>query len=215
MKMNLLNFSESHLLALLSASAVLRRKEQLKYILLALKRRKSPKRKIYEALLQTYLFAGFPSAIESLKIFAEYFRAPGLSSEKNTPQIFWERGEKNCRRIYGAKYEKLLSNIGRVSPELADWLVHEGYGKVLGRSGLSLKEREISVISILAALKFEDQLYSHINGGVRLGIKISEIRKVIENLDELGRRRLSRFGLKVCNKFADNKREPMLKVPVE
>ena len=63
------------------------------------------------------------------------------------------RGIKNCKKIYGDKFDKLISNIKNFSPEMAEWLIVEGYGKVLGRKGLTLKEREVCIVSILSALK--------------------------------------------------------------
>jgi hypothetical protein len=61
------NLSELELLALLSASSVLRKSKYFEIILERLMKIKYPTIKIYEALLQTYLFAGFPSALISLK----------------------------------------------------------------------------------------------------------------------------------------------------
>ena len=204
MKINLRNLNDGYLLALLSAAAVLRKEEQIKIILEILKKRNTAARKVY----------GYPSAIESLKHFAAYFTAPAASSEKNVFD-FSARGETNCRKIYGEKYEKLISNIGGISPDLSDWLVCEGYGKVLGRRGLSLMERELCVISILTVTKFENQLYSHINGGVRLGLNLNEIEKVIKNVDLLGKRSLSGFGLKVLNNYRERKKGAVNKTPVE
>jgi alkylhydroperoxidase/carboxymuconolactone decarboxylase family protein YurZ len=88
---------------------------------------------------------------------------------------------------------------------MAEWLVLEGYGKVLGRKGLTFKERELCIVAILAALKFEDQLYSHINGALRAKASIAEIRSVIKSLSFIGNKNLSVFGLKVLNKFEKEK----------
>lgn len=206
--------SDPQLLSLMSAAAVLRKDAKLKIIFPELKKRKVSSRKIYEAILQTYLFAGYPSAIESFKLFAEYFPVPPASSEKDVLD-FRVRGGKNCRKIYGDKFEKLLANIGRISPDLTDWLVSEGYGRVLGRRGLSLKERELCVISILTVTKFENQLYSHINGGIRTGLSMNEIIKAIENTDLLGSSGYKNFGLKVAGKFKEKKKGGQNKPPVE
>ena len=82
------------------------------------------------------------------------------------------RGKKvgvvNCKKIYGNKFDKLISNVKEFSPELSKWLVTEGYGKVMGRKGLSLKEREMCNVAVLCSLKYDSQLYSHINGAMRL-----------------------------------------------
>ena len=85
-------------------------------------------------------------------------------------------------------------------------MIAEGYGKVLSRKILSLKERELLNISILTALKFENQLYSHINGAYRLKVKINLINEIISSLEILGSDKYSIFGMKVLNKFMEQKR---------
>lgn len=192
-------------LAMLTASAVLRKEKNLREILAVLKERQFNSKKIYEALLQTYLFAGYPSALISLSIFSEYFNDKKEKSEAWDIRSFKLRGEQNCRKIYGNKFEKLIDNIGSYSPELSDWLVTEGYGKVFGRKGLALREREVCNIAVLAALKFESQLYSHINGGHRLGMEWGEIERVIEVIALLGRRDCAEFGLKVLELVMERK----------
>ncbi|HEX7358327.1 MAG TPA: hypothetical protein VF270_11510, partial [Ignavibacteriaceae bacterium] len=73
-------------------------------------------------------------------------------------------------------------------------------GKVLGRKRLTLSEREICIISILSALKFKDQLYSHINGGVRLKLELDLIEKTIKNLSIITAS-ASKFGLQVFEQY--------------
>ncbi len=50
-------------------------------------------------------------------------------------------------------------------------------------------------------MKFEDQLYSHINGAIRAGASIEEIQVVIKNLDFLGKKNLSGIGIKVLTRY--------------
>jgi alkylhydroperoxidase/carboxymuconolactone decarboxylase family protein YurZ len=196
--------SDFEMLTLLSAASVLR-KDRYFYLIIdnLLKRRYSAK-KIYEALLQTYLFAGFPSALISLKIFNQI-----VSREKKYEGYdlhkYTERGKKNCKIIYGNKYEKLISNVKSLSPEMAEWLVVEGYGKVLGRKGLSLQEREVCIVSILAALKFRDQLYSHINGAIRVKVTTEFLKKIINNLQIISAKTASVFGMNVLKAFITKK----------
>ncbi len=192
------------ILAMLAASAVLRKEKVLREILLFLKKNKFNKRKIYEVLLQTYLFAGYPSALISLSVYSEYFKVDEKWFELWDIRKFKERGENNCRKIYGSKFEKLISNINSFSPEISDWLVTEGYGKVFGRKGLSLKEREVCNITVLSALRFESQLYSHINGGHRTGLHWKEIEAVIDCLAFLDKNCMT-FGKNVLNTFVQTK----------
>ncbi len=198
--MQINNLSELELLALLSASSVLRKRKYFEIILGRLVKNKCATNKIYEALLQTYLFAGFPSALISLKRFSEVICENKVYTgyDLNT---YSSRGEKNCRIIYGNKYDKLISNVKSFSPEMAEWLIVEGYGKVLGRKGLTLKEREVCIVSILSALKFKDQIYSHINGAVRVKVRIELINKVICNLELISAKSSAKFGLSVLKDY--------------
>jgi alkylhydroperoxidase/carboxymuconolactone decarboxylase family protein YurZ len=194
-------------LPLICAAAALRKEKHLKVLLEKSKLYGIEEKQLYESLLQNYLFTGYPSAMISLKILKEYY--PKL---KNILQDSWdlnkyrERGTINCKKIYGRKFDKLISNVKSFSPELSDWLLLEGYGKVMGRKGLSLKQRELNNVSVLTALKFEDQLYSHINGAFRTKSAKEQIERVINNLDFLGDKELSRFGMKVLKTYLKQKK---------
>jgi 4-carboxymuconolactone decarboxylase len=195
------------ILQLIAAASVIR-KEKLFYNLLSYaKNRKIPAGKIYEVILQSYLFAGFPSALISLKIFKEVFPLFNSKYKIFSYSELKKKGEITCKKIYGDKYEKLIENVRSFSPELSEWLVIEGYGKVLSRSQLNLQEREMAIIAMLSVLKFKDQLYSHINGAFRLGIKLSLITRMLESLNFLGNKSFSAFGIGFLNAYLKNKKD--------
>lgn len=194
------SLSELELLALLSASSVLRKTKYFKEILVLLIENQTPSKKIYEALLQTYLFAGFPSALNSLKLFSDIIGKKKIYIGFDLNK-YLDRGKKNCKLIYADKYEKLLKNIKSFSPEMAEWLIIEGYGKVLGRSGLSLKEREVCIVSILSALKFKEQLYSHIVGAINIKVHHSLLLNSIKNLSLINASSAARFGESCFNEY--------------
>jgi alkylhydroperoxidase/carboxymuconolactone decarboxylase family protein YurZ len=200
-----LNEDQIRLLALISSAAVLRKYARLRKMILNAKELKIPAEQIYEALLQTYLFAGFPSALLSLKILNELYPASTDHRYEHDEHKLKAAGEKNSRKIYGSKFEKLIYNVNSFSPELSEWLVIEGYGKVFSRKYLSLKQRELLIISVLSSLKFESQLYSHINGAYRLKIDPSLIKNVIKDLEQLNKKS-SAFGFAVLNKYIDKKK---------
>ena len=202
----LTKISTKELLPLISASAVLRNYDIFKKLITIAKLKRFPFIKIYEALLQNYLFAGYPSAILSLKQLKENYPAKRLGKAADMNLYHFRKiGVTNCQRVYGKKSEKLINNVKHFSPDLAEWLVLEGYGKVLGRKGLSFKERELCVVAVLTVLGFEDQLYSHINGAFRAKASIEEIRKVIENLSLIGTKSITQFGLRVLKRFEKTK----------
>ena len=81
---NLASFNEENLLPLISASAVLRKEKICRNLIKTAQKKNISYRKIYEALLQTYLFAGFPSALNSLKILREFYQQKYIYNEKRS-----------------------------------------------------------------------------------------------------------------------------------
>ena len=204
LKINRLKKTE--ILPLIASSAVIRNYEVFRKLISLAKDRGIDFKKIYEALLQNYLFAGYPSALVSLKILKENFpkKKLGKAADMNLYH-FMNQGISNCKKVYGDKYEKLILNIKGFSPDLAEWLVLEGYGKVLDRKGLSFKERELCVVAVLTIMKFEDQLYSHINGAYRIGVTLNQMESVIQNVQLISKKEMAEFGLKVLNRFKEEK----------
>lgn len=198
--------SGKYLLPQIAAVSALNDFNKLKELLQLAKQKKISFTKIYETLLQNYLFAGYPSALSSLKILKEYFPDIKLPEAADMNLYhFRKMGEVRCRKVYGDKYEKLIRNIKKFSPELSEWLVLEGYGKVLGRKGLTFKERELCIVAVLTVMKFEDQLYSHINGVIRADASFEEVEMVIKNLNYIGKKNYSRFGEKVLRRYNKEK----------
>jgi 4-carboxymuconolactone decarboxylase len=194
------------LLPLICAAAALRKEEHLKLLIERAKFNSIGEKALYESLLQNYLFTGYPSAMISLKILKENYPKQNNSDYESWDLTkYRQRGTKNCKKVYGRKFNKLISNVKSFSPELADWLLLEGYGKVMGRKGLSLKQRELNNVAVLSVLEFEDQLYSHINGAFRTETSMEEVKKVIKNLKIIGANESSRFGLNVLRKYVNQK----------
>ncbi len=135
---------------------------------------------VEESLLQSYLFLGFPSAIEALRRWrAHGVKTPGASDEG--PESWLKRGEQTCATVYGDHYESLRENIARFHPDLDRWMVLEGYGKVLGRPGLSLDIREMLIVAMLVVQgeKGRRQLRSHLRGALNAGVAPDDVEKTI------------------------------------
>jgi 4-carboxymuconolactone decarboxylase len=67
-------------------------------------------------------------------------------------------------------------------PDLTDWMIQDGYGKVLSRNGLSLVERELISVAMLAALGWERQLRSHVVGSVNVGSSRKDVTAVLRSI---------------------------------
>ncbi len=142
----------------------------------------------YEAFLQTYLFAGFPAALEAIALLHDFCNERGLSfhapskAELDTAS-FQKRGEQLCEAIYTNTYSKMRTNLATLSPDLAEWMIVEGYGKTLSRKGLQPRLRELLVVSALAVTGWKTQLYSHLRGAMNLGAAPIECIDILNNLE--------------------------------
>jgi 4-carboxymuconolactone decarboxylase len=143
-----------------------------------------------EALLQSYLFAGFPRALNAMREWrkASGRKAPtrddGAEHEERAGQ--WRaEGEETCERVYGEMYDKLRVNIADLHPALDAWMVVEGYGKVLSRPGLDLVQRELCIVAVCAVAKQDRQLQSHLHGALNVGATQGQIAGALAALDGL------------------------------
>jgi len=125
---------------------------------------------VEEALLQSYLFLGFPAAITALGAWRERVPVQEATEEGQGDAEGWTRlGEAVCRKVYCTSYQRLRRNVQRLHPELDRWMVTHGYGAVLGRSQLGLVERELCVVAQLTVAAWEPQLHSHLRGALNVG----------------------------------------------
>ena len=129
-----------------------------------------------EVLLQSYLFAGFPRTLNAARAWREVSgEGPAGShaalqgpSESNV-DAWRAAGEAACRTVYGAKYNALRHSVSQLHPALDEWMVTDGYGKVLSRPGLTLAQRELCIVGACAASEQMPQLKSHLRGALNCG----------------------------------------------
>jgi 4-carboxymuconolactone decarboxylase len=134
-----------------------------------------------EALLQSYLFVGYPVALQALAMWRERTgKVAPETATRDSAQKWRARGEKVCEIVYAGQYEKLRGNIARLHPDMERWMLEEGYGKVLSRPGLDLKVRELCIIGVLVGLDAPHQLYSHLRGALNAGATQEEVETAVE-----------------------------------
>jgi 4-carboxymuconolactone decarboxylase len=80
-------------------------------------------------------------------------------------------------------YDRLRVNIRGLHPELDDWMIVEGYGKVLSRPGLDLPRRELCIVAACAASEQARQLHSHLHGALNVGVPPSVLMDAVEALN--------------------------------
>lgn len=133
-----------------------------------------------EVILQSYLFLGYPAA---LRMMAEWRSETGRSAPaavSGDGDEWTDRGRRICATVYGGQYERLRQNIAALHPDVEQWMLTEGYGKVLGRPGLSLRMRELCIVVLLAAQTAPAQLYSHLRGARNAGASRDDVEEALE-----------------------------------
>jgi 4-carboxymuconolactone decarboxylase len=138
---------------------------------------------VEETLLQTYLFLGYPVTLNAIARWREVSGRPAPALATEDWELWSARGADVCRRVYGGQYEDLRENVRALHPDMERWMVTEGYGKVLGRPGLDLKERELCIVALLAVLDTPRQLYSHVRGARNVGASDAEIEDALAAAD--------------------------------
>ncbi len=143
---------------------------------------------VEELLLQSYLFCGFPRTLNAMR---EWRRASGVDAPvdrggtEDDPAVWRARGEATCAIVYGESYEKLRHNIERLHPELDEWMVVEGYGKILSRPGFDLKLRELCIVAACVASEQDRQLHSHLHGALNAGATSAEVRATLGAISDV------------------------------
>ncbi len=132
-----------------------------------------------EAVLQNYLFAGYPRCINALAELAALAPLTPRPAVARDLGAWRARGERLCKRVYGRTYPKMIETMRRLHPDLADWILWEGYGKVLSRPLLDARTRELCVIPVLAAGGMIPQLRSHLAGARNCGATRDEVREAL------------------------------------
>jgi 4-carboxymuconolactone decarboxylase len=157
-----------------------------------------PEQWVEELVLQSYLFCGFPRALNAAREWRRQsprsaasaeaqLDAPAAEHVDDADQVSeWRlRGEATCAAVYDGMYEKLRLNVRDLHPLLDEWMIVEGYGKVLGRPGLDLPRRELCIVAACAATAQDRQLHSHLHGALNVGVPAEDLREALDVLAPL------------------------------
>lgn len=139
-----------------------------------------------EVLLQSYLFLGFPVALNALWLWRRRAGIPPTEGSEPEDLDSWRRrGEEVCGAVYADHYDTLREVMGRIHPDLGRWAVMEGYGKVLGRPGLDLLTRELCIAALLAGTTASRQLHSHLRGCLNVGASMADVERMLAEVSDL------------------------------
>lgn len=151
----------------------------------ALANTKAPPEWIEELVLQTYLFAGFPRALNAMREWRRLHPERAAADSPGTVDEWRDRGAVTCAAVYGGMYDRLRGNIRDLHPLLDEWMITEGYGKVLSRPGLDLPRRELCIVAACAAARQDRQLHSHLHGALNVGVAPDVIDDALDAISDV------------------------------
>jgi len=140
---------------------------------------------VEELILQSHLFAGFPRALNAMREWRRWQPEPAVAPDARTGSDWRAQGEATCAVVYGEMYERLRGNIRRLHPDLDDWMIVDGYGKVLSRPGLDLARRELCIVTACAASRQDRQLHSHLHGALNAGAAPAAVTAALDAIEDL------------------------------
>lgn len=174
-------------LALYAAGIALADTSAQEAILRRLRDEKLDRDALYEIVLQSYLFLGFPRMLTAAEMLGNVF--PGARQEVSPPPESGDEvnqwrtnGLALCKKVYGESFEPLRIRVEAIAPEIFRWMILEGYGKVLSRPGLGMIERELANVAMLVVDDREQQLHSHLRGAINVGAPPELLRMVVDDL---------------------------------
>jgi len=177
------------ILAIYSAAIAISNKQVLDQAIKTALRCDIDRQSLYEIILQSYLFLGFPRMLEAADHFDQHIPSDRQSEppEKILPDEadrWFGDGLALCRKIYGTNYQRLEDRVSSMAPEIFRWMIIEGYGKVLSRPVVDIADRELSIVAFLIVENRQRQLHSHIKGAINAGVSPALLRQVIDDIGQ-------------------------------
>lgn len=92
-------------------------------------------------------------------------------------------GRNKLKAIFGTHGENAVAALEPVAPDLARQIYEHAYGDTYARETLNLRDRSLVTIAGLTALGYpQQQLASHIRGGLNVGLERDEIVETITHM---------------------------------
>lgn len=148
-----------------------------------------------EILVQLYAYVGFPRSLNALNELMQVVEArkqrgiqddPGREPSHRAPtgDALLEAGTANQTRISGGAVKGPVFDF---APVINQFLQAHLFGDIFERDNLDWQSRELATVGALAATPgVEPQLRSHMAASLRVGLSPSQLRQVVELLEEAG-----------------------------
>lgn len=170
-------------------------------------------RALDELLIHAGLVLGYPVMIEAFQQARAVLDSNPSPKQHRSPRNAGQGGRRVFERIYGNQSDRLLTNLKKLHPSIPKTILHDVYGKVFARPGLSLQTRELVTVALLVVMKLETQLYSHLRGALRVGVPPARLRLALREMKLRYKVRTSvaeRMLEELCSKTASSGKRSLL-----
>jgi 4-carboxymuconolactone decarboxylase len=89
------------------------------------------------------------------------------------------------RKVYRHNARAVLNSLHALHPLYDRWVLEDAYGRVLSRSLLAGRTRELCAVAALTVSGVPQQLRSHIMGAIHLGARPEEVEGMIRSMEAL------------------------------
>lgn len=144
-------------------------------------------REVMEVLYATAVFAGFPAALNAVRVAREVFETRGVQPEP-VDDIYAdgsrrERGLATLSATSGPSGEAVLRALGDTAPALADFILDFCYGDVFSRRVLDHATRSLVLVAAgVARGTMWHQVKVHMRAALRNGVTEREILETMMHL---------------------------------
>ncbi|MEM7261790.1 MAG: hypothetical protein AAF488_07335 [Planctomycetota bacterium] len=138
---------------------------------------------VVDAILQGIPYSGFPGAIDALGRWSTLDGSVpaaqwGSEAEGSAADV----GVANFSEVYGEVADRVRAELERFHPELERWIIEFAYGRVMGRSPLTLADKEALGVASLLGQGRRRPLRSHVRGALRTGWEPQALLAYLEDL---------------------------------
>ena len=92
----------------------------------------------------------------------------------------YELGLELLKEVDGNAGGKVLEALADIAPDMGRYIIEFGFGEIMARPGLGLRERELCTVAALTALgTATPQLEVHLHGALNVGCSRTEVVEAI------------------------------------
>jgi 4-carboxymuconolactone decarboxylase len=137
---------------------------------------------IEEVMVQLGGYAGFPRALDGMRLAREVFTEQGIETDR--PSVAQPKDDDQRRADARAIFAMMTSNqsLDGVGVDMGTFTGAAGrfaFGELWAREEISRRDRSLIVISTLAAQSKMEELRFHVRAGMTHGLRVDELEELM------------------------------------